>query len=692
MPDSATILTTNRPETLSEVRLLLDQARRDNITFFASPFDWRDEVLYFLLPDRFSDGLESSRELLTREKINALRTATGPSETNWQKWADSGRRWQGGTINGIKNKLDYLSGLGITTLWIAPVFKQRVRLDTFHGYGVQDFLDVDPRFGTRSDLIELVKAAHLKGMRIILDIIINHSGDNWGYVPPQKSFDEAINEPHFKPFPDFYGNPSNANSKDWQLAWRDDQEKGFSVLASDITQADQGVWPRELQQTALYTRAGKGDLGNGSVADPHAEHKRTDFFSLKDFALDAPGGLSFLSDCFKYWIALTDCDGFRIDTLKHISLEEARNFCGSIREFADTLGKRNFFLVGEIAGGDEYQDYFADNLAVLQRNLSAALDIGNARIKLQGIGKGLVSAKDYFDDFNENSQGFGSHRSLGNRHVSILDDHDHVSGEKVRFSAEIPDNAQVKDYQIVAATAFQLFILGIPCIYYGTEQAFSGPPQSQIPFLIQEGWKDGNNFGDRYLRETMFGADHPRAHHSNDQLTQLTEKDDSLPGFGPFGTSGLHCFDTKSPAYVRLAHLCKVRAKYPVLRIGRQYERQIRIFDAAFQYPAIGELVAWSRLLDNQEALCCVNCNGENDALRGGDIIVSSELWRAGTAFTVVANTEQIAAEAAGNIYHGLHAIGSKIIVKGGDGPGSPAFVEIRDIRPAEVLVLVKEY
>ncbi|SKB79478.1 alpha-amylase family glycosyl hydrolase [Dyadobacter psychrophilus] len=692
MPDSSTLLTANRPDTLSEVRLLLDQARRDSIPFFPSPMDWRDELLYFLLPDRFSDGLESSRELLTRQKINALRTATGPSETNWQQWAASGRRWQGGTINGITSKLDYLEGLGITTLWIAPVFKQRVRLDTFHGYGVQDFLDVDPRFGTRSDLVELVKAAHLKGMRIILDIIINHSGDNWGYVPPQKPVDEAINEPRFKPFPDFYGNPSNSDSKDWQLAWRDDQEQGFSVQASDIVQVDQGVWPRELQQTAMYTRAGKGDLGNGNVADPHAEHKRTDFFSLKDFALDAPGALSFLSDCFKYWIALTDCDGFRIDTLKHISLEEARNFCGSIREFADTLGKRNFFLVGEIAGGDEFQDYFADNLAVLQRNLSAALDIGNARIKLQGIGKGMVSAKDYFDDFNENSQGFGSHRSLGNRHVSILDDHDHVSGEKVRFSAEIGDNAEVKDYQIVAATAFQLFILGIPCIYYGTEQAFSGPPKSQIPFLIGEGWKDGSNFGDRYLRETMFGADHPRAHHSNDQLTQLTAKDESLPGFGPFGTSGLHCFDTKSPAYVRLAHLCALRAKYPVLRIGRQYERQTRNFDAAFQFPAVGELVAWSRLLDNQEALCCVNCNGADNAVRGGDVIVSSELWKAGTAFTVVANTEQVAAEAAGNVYNGLHAIGSKIIVKGGEGPGAPTFVEIRDIRPAEVLVLVKEY
>jgi glycosidase len=68
--------------------------------------------------------------------------------------------------------------------------------------------------------------------------------------------------------------------------------------------------------------------------------------------LDVSPTLSFLVDCFKYWIAITVCDGFRIDTVKHISLEEARNFCGAIREFADSLGKRNFLIVGEIAGGD----------------------------------------------------------------------------------------------------------------------------------------------------------------------------------------------------------------------------------------------------------------------------------------------------------------------------------------------------
>ncbi|PSB45493.1 alpha-amylase [Cyanosarcina cf. burmensis CCALA 770] len=683
MPTPTDLLNANRPDSLQEVRALLNRARHDGITYFPSPIDWRDEVLYFLLPDRFSDGNEASRSLLTRDEIRELRRASSRPSWNWKAWADSGRCWQGGTIKGIAGQLDYLQDLGITTIWVGPVFKQRVRLDTYHGYGIQDFLEVDPRFGTRRDLIDLVSAAHSKQMRIILDIIVNHSGDNWGYVLPDQPLSDAHSEPLYLPWPDYYGNPYSSDNKNWGLAWRNDREIGFTTDPEDIKEPHEGIWPRELQNAQLYTRAGKGDLGQGDVDDPHAQNKRTDFYSLKDFALDAPNTLSFLADCFKYWIALTDCDGFRIDTVKHISLEEARVFCGAIREFTDTLGKRNFLLVGEIAGGDYYQDFFLDRLAILQRNLSAALDIGNARVTLNNVAKGLVPGGDYLNLFIENTDDFGSHRSLGNRHVSILDDHDHVFGEKIRFSAEIPDGSPVKDYQVVAATALQLFTLGIPCIYYGTEQAFAGPAQSQLQFIRAEGWQDPNNYGDRYLRETMFGAEHPRANFNEDLTTQVKEKDTTLPSFGAFGTAGKHCFDRSSPAYVRIAHLNRIRAENLILRVGRQYPRQIRLPNTGFEFPPAGELVAWSRLLDNQEAICVVNPNGA--ATRGGDVVVSGELWSAGTEFTVIVNTAHIASGSSS------HPLGSTVTVKRANAD-EPAFIEIRDVPPAQVLVLVKKF
>ena len=675
------LLDGSRPETLAAVRTLLGRAVTEG-GYTASPVDWRDEVLYFLLPDRFSDGRESSRPLLTRERIRSLRQASSRPDINWRDWASSGRAWQGGTLAGIRGRLDYLDGLGVTALWIGPVFKQRARLDTFHGYGIQDFLDVDPRFGTREDLLDLVEAAHQRGIRIVLDVILNHTGDNWGYVPPGEPAGSARNEPAFVGWPNFYGNPHNAHVAEWRLAWRNELQAGVAAPGPGIHEA---VWPLDLRRDERYTRAGLGSLGGDDIENPHAEHKRTDFFALKDLALDTAGTLGALVDCYKYWIAISDCDGFRIDTVKHMSLEETRNFCGAIREFTDRLGKRNFLLVGEIAGGDRFQDFVLDNLAILRRNLTAALDIGSARLTLHAVAKGLQPGGDYFRQFEESSAGFESHRAFGDRHVSILDDHDHVFGSKVRFSAEIPDNSGVKDHQIAAATAFQLFTLGIPCLYYGSEQAFAGPAQNQLPFLQAEGWNDGGNHGDRFLRETMFGPEHPRARSDRDLETQIRELDPTLPGFGPFGTAGTHAFDASSPAYRRIAALCTTRARHSVLRIGRQYPREVRVFSPDFRFPPAGELVAWSRLLDTTEALIVVNPNGE--APRGGDVVVSAELWTPGDQFEVVANSAESAIGAAA--YTGPHRVGSRVEVRGRQHATEPAFVSISPIAPAETVVFV---
>src|SRR4051794_17145236 len=77
----------------------------------------------------------------------------------------------------------YLQSLGITTLWIGPIWKQRSEDNTsYHGYAIQNFLDVDPRFGTRQDLRDLVDAAHDRGMYVLLDVIYNHMGNNFFYA------------------------------------------------------------------------------------------------------------------------------------------------------------------------------------------------------------------------------------------------------------------------------------------------------------------------------------------------------------------------------------------------------------------------------------------------------------------------------------------------------------------------------
>jgi glycosidase len=637
---------------------VLSQARPDSVrgiagrperqSYFPSPVDWRDQVLYFLLVDRFSDGKEDTRPLLDKQNLEAARPSAADGQPwRWNKWADSGaQRWQGGTLKGVQSKLGYLKQLGVTALWLSPVLRQRGHLDTYHGYGIQDFLDVDPRFGSRQDLVELVAAAHSEDLRVILDVVFNHSGSNWLYRPDTPG---GVHEADYNP-----------NGRYPFGAWRN----GQGEPVPDIAAAEDGVWPTELQHQDCYTRAGTGDLGKGDIDDPHAEHKRSDFCDLREFDLDQPNLLSDLSRCYKYWIALTDCDGFRIDTLKHVAKEQARNFCGAIKEFAANIGKQNFFLVGEIAGGDYAQDLYLDSL---DRNLTAVLDIGEMCPILSGVAKGLRSPRDYFDGFNPGDASMGSHRNLGQRHVSILDDHDHIYSEKVRFSSEASC-----DHQVVAGTVLQLFTLGIPCIYYGTEQAFAGPEPSERKWLPD--WKRS----DRYLREAMFGPEHPRASGTDG----LHNPDPNLPGFGPFGTAGHHCFDEHNPVYKRITGAAAIRKKYPALCSGRQYLRCTSFLNKPFDVYGSGEIIAWSRILDDEELLCVMNTNGAEQ--RGADVIVDTNLnTDSNDTMTVVFNTAQAAAT---QEFTGPHPVGSAVpINKTADGR---AFVPIRDIPPAEVVVL----
>jgi glycosidase len=224
-----------RPTSIrGEVRL----PRREQ--YLTSRRSWRDEVLYFLLVDRFSDGREGQRPALDRTNRSAARPSIDGAAWQWQPWWLSGREhWQGGTLKGVTSQLGYLEDLGVTAIWLSPVFKQRLHLDTYHGYGIQDFLDVDPRFGTRRDLVDLVKAAHDRQMRVILDVIFNHSGSKWVYPGG------ALKLPYSRGYYDFG-------------TWlgRD----GAQIAA--IGGADDGAWPREVQDPDAYTRAGSANLAD----------------------------------------------------------------------------------------------------------------------------------------------------------------------------------------------------------------------------------------------------------------------------------------------------------------------------------------------------------------------------------------------------------------------------------------------
>jgi len=255
-------------------------------------------------------------------------------------------------------------------------------------------------------------------------------------------------------------------------------------------------------------------------------------------------------------------------------------------------------------------------------------------------------------------------------------------GEKIRFSAYAASEGQV-----VAGVAMQLFTLGIPCIYYGTEQALAGPEDEERKWLPD--WKAS----DRYLREAMFGPMHPRPGGVNSLDEQ---EDESMPGFGPFGTVGHHCFDPSFPIYRNIAAMAELRRAFPALRHGRQYLRQMALAEEGLEkfdfygagYEAggrrlDGQIVAWSRILDDEEVLCLFNSHGSQN--RSADVLVDAVLNRTNGmgSMTVVLNSAQAAIRP--RRYSGAYRKGSKLMVKERDGM---AYVEIRDLAASQVLVL----
>src|SRR6516165_8537472 len=203
---SCRVMPTNAPKSIAEI----DFASLIKREYTPSPDCWADQILYFLMLDRFSDGNEKGGYRDAQDQ--PVTTGTTPLATSgdigsvpyWQ-WLSEAPGWQGGTLKGLKSKLGYLRRLGVTAIWISPIFKQVSFEATYHGYGIQNFLDIDPHFGTREDLRETVEAAHQQGIYCILDVILNHAGNVFGYRDAR--YQASVGEDKWVPDPRWDGRP-----------------------------------------------------------------------------------------------------------------------------------------------------------------------------------------------------------------------------------------------------------------------------------------------------------------------------------------------------------------------------------------------------------------------------------------------------------------------------------------------------
>lgn len=207
---------------------------------FPSPVDWRDVPIYFVLLDRFNNP------------------GGAPAHT-WNQPFDG---FQGGTFEGVREKLGYIADLGFRGLWLSPVQKNlQFENGTYHGYGIHDFLEIEPRFSSNPatpglaerELQALIDEAHARGIFVVLDVVLNHTGNVFGYAAGPSA---PANTAH-----DF-------SNSILDVFWRDANGIG-NPPASQFPAAPSRnavVWPRQFHKTEFFRRMGMQDPNNERLA------------------------------------------------------------------------------------------------------------------------------------------------------------------------------------------------------------------------------------------------------------------------------------------------------------------------------------------------------------------------------------------------------------------------------------------
>lgn len=353
------------------------------------------DVLYLLMPDRFAQGdVVAATDL----EYNDAPDRTQPSTRH------------GGNLKGIADRLDYLDSLGITAIWSCPVLENDMPGGSYHGYATTDYYRIDPRFGTNADWQELIAQAHKRGIKVVMDMIFNHSGSN---------------HPWMKDMP----------SKDWY-----NHPEG-----------------NELTNFRLST------IHDPYVSDYDLDHTVNGWFvsAMPDLNQKNPHLMKYLIQNSIWWIESSKINGIRMDTYPYADMQ------GMAQWAADVLKEYpNFNIVGECWYGNEAGPAFwqsGSKINPVETNLPTVMDF-----------KYNIDREKMFFEETDPWNGLNhvyDHLALDYlypdpQHIlTFLDNHD-----TDRFLPEMPDSLGVWKQ----ALAFLLTSRGIPQLYYGTELLMNG--------------------------------------------------------------------------------------------------------------------------------------------------------------------------------------------------------------------------
>lgn len=296
--------------------------------------DFRDETIYFLMTTRFYDGDKSNNEYCWDEGGESL--AFGEGDCGWR-----------GDFKGLAEKLDYIKALGFSAIWITPVVENASGID-YHGYHAYDFSKVDPRYeSTNFTYADLIDACHAKGIKVIQDIVLNHSG-NFGERNLFHMFDKETVPYINKDIP----TPAGGKRSPFMKLAKDGN--AYNKLMAGLTMAGSSDYDTAIgsKQYGARINAMKEDSIDTDFIYHHT--KTIDWNSENcqlgqmagdcvDLNTENPVVFNYLKECYVNYINM-GVDAFRIDTVKHISrLTFNKEFIPAFME----AGGENFYIFGE---------------------------------------------------------------------------------------------------------------------------------------------------------------------------------------------------------------------------------------------------------------------------------------------------------------------------------------------------------
>jgi glycosidase len=488
--------------------------------------DFASQRIYFVLPDRYANGDPAN----DRGGLTGARQVTGfdPTDTGWYHGGDL--KGLTGTCTDPKTGLARLRDLGFTAIWIAPVVAQKAVQGSsaaYHGYWGRDLTSVDPHLGTNEDFAAFVDCAHSLGLKMYLDVVVNHTAD-----VILLSGGASFRGPSEAPFRDCRGRPFAAQ--------RYAGGKRFPCLSVRYQPRDPLVVARErgskrpswLNDATRYHN--RGDIDFSSCSDLCFE--QGDFFGLDDLFTEQPFVVSGLARVYGEWVRRYELAGFRVDTARHVDRAFFRSWVPKIRAAARAAGVRDFEIFGEVFLTD------APELSrfVRDRAVPNVIDfpLQDALVRYAGGSagaRGIVSRLED-DDYFRRPNG------LAPTPATFLGNHD--IGRAAALIREQSGATGAELLRRIQLAHSLLYLLrGAPVVYYGDEVGLMG------------------RGGDKAARQDLFP-------------TQVAEwRREERVGGPPIGTGS--AFDVVAhPVGEQLRALAALRDAHPALATGATFVRQ----------------------------------------------------------------------------------------------------------------------